>query len=89
MRCHVPIGKLVSHPCARTTHKRCSRCGKAACDRHRAPSQDCVVCSGDYVPPPAPASVTLDEMFAFRDEELAAFDAQGAARARRLEDLDS
>lgn len=89
MRCHVRIGKLVSHPCARTTHQRCKRCGNPGCSRHLPPAGECVVCTGEYVPPPAPAQVTLDEMFAFKDEELAAFDAPGAARARKLEDQDS
>lgn len=89
MRCHVRIGKLVSHPCARTTQARCKRCGNPACARHCAPAGECVVCTGEYVPPPAAASVTLDEMFAFKDEDLAAFDAPGSTRPGKLEDHDS
>lgn len=90
MRCHVRIGQLVSHPCARTARGRCRQCDQPTCLRHRAsPGGDCVVCTGDHVPPSAPASVTLDEMLSFTDVEVAAFDAPAGARTGKLRDMDS
>lgn len=88
MRCHVRIGRLISHPCARTTHRRCGQCGDPTCEKHRVQG-DCVVCTGDHAAPSAPASLTLDEMLSFTDAELGAFDAPGDARAGKLQDLDS
>lgn len=89
MRCHVRIGRIVSHPCGRKAPRRCGRCGNPVCDKHHAGKGDCVVCTGDHVPPPAAASVSLDEMMAFSEDEVAAFDVPYGARAGRLKDLDS
>lgn len=89
MRCHVRIGRLISHPCARTTHRRCRQCGNPTCEKHRVGEGDCVVCTGEHAAPSAPASLTLDEMLSFSDEEVAAFDAPGSARAGKLQDHDS
>lgn len=89
MRCHVPIGRLISHPCVRTTDRRCRQCDQPTCEKHRAGQGDCVVCTGQHAPPSAPASVTLDEMLSFTDDEVAAFDAPASARAGKLQDHDS
>ena len=89
MRCHVRIGRLVSHPCARASHERCPRCSEPMCERHRDAAGACVVCAGTHTPPRAPTSLSLEELMTFSEAELAAFDATGHARAGKLGDLDS
>lgn len=80
MRCHVPIGKLISHPCARKAGAKCAACGQAVCERHRSGDR-CGPCAGTYAPPKAPLTVTQEELMSFSDEELEAF-TRPAAPAR-------
>ena len=74
MNCHVPIGKLISHPCDRYATGQCSQCQKPFCEKHAGPAGNCAVCSGAYTPPAAPIVVTPGELLAFTPGELDAFD---------------
>lgn len=70
------IGTLVSHPCGQLASAICTQCGQPACPRHVNGQKAgvCVGCSGEHVPTGAPMAVTMEEMLAFTDTELAAFD---------------
>lgn len=86
MRCHVRIGKLVSHPCGRKGRTRCVKCSNPACARH-VEGGTCDTCRG-VQPPEATVHVSWDEMFTFTDDEAALFDGRGRPDDP-LRDLDS
>jgi hypothetical protein len=70
------IGTLVSHPCGQLASAICTQCSQPACPRHISAQRPgvCVSCSSEHVPTGAPMAVTMEEMLAFTDTELAAFD---------------
>jgi len=77
-RCTIVIGSLISHPCGQLASGVCPRCERAACPRHlRGKEGVCVECTGDHVAPEAPVAVAMEEMMAFTDEEMGAFEQRG------------
>nr|ABB84850.1 hypothetical protein [uncultured delta proteobacterium DeepAnt-32C6] len=78
MRCMITIGRIVSHPCGQKAAAPCSRCGTACCKHHLSRQSSslgqCCVCSGEYTPVEAKIRVTMEEMFDFSPDDLAAFD---------------
>lgn len=70
------IGKLVSHPCGQLASAICTQCSQPVCPRHLSAKArgTCVTCSGEHTAPEAPIALTIEEMLAFTETELAAFD---------------
>lgn len=75
--CHVLIGALLVHPCARPAKQTCATCGKPMCRAHDR-SGTCVVCSGAHTPAKAQPDLTLEELVAVDPRDAAAFDAKGS-----------
>jgi hypothetical protein len=75
-RCMTIIGTLVSHPCGQLAAAICTQCSQPACPRHLSAQKAglCVSCSSEHVPSSAPMAVTIEEMLAFTETELAAFE---------------
>jgi hypothetical protein len=69
------IGRLVSHACAQPAVFDCAACARPMCRGHRSRSMAdrCAQCAGEYAPPKAKVEVSDDELFAFTDDEVAAF----------------
>ncbi len=74
-RCAMRIGRLVSHACAQPAVFDCARCARPMCRGHRSASlaDACVQCVGEYAPPRARVDVSDADLFAFTEDELAAF----------------
>lgn len=70
------IGTLVSHPCGQLASAICTQCSRPVCPRHLSAQKAgaCVTCSGEHVPSDVPMAVTIEEMLAFNETELAAFE---------------
>jgi hypothetical protein len=75
-RCVIEVGRLIGHPCARSTDLTCTSCGFPVCAAHLSGSV-CVVCAGEHAPVRGTTSVELEEMLSFDGAEVAAFDEQG------------
>ncbi|HWN67840.1 MAG TPA: hypothetical protein VNM90_09375 [Haliangium sp.] len=75
-RCVTIIGTLVSHPCGQLASAICTQCSQPTCPRHLSGQKAgvCVTCSGEHVPAGTAMAVTFEEMLAFTDTELAAFE---------------
>ena len=84
-RCVILVGRLISHPCARTSTRTCSSCGLAVCEAHLGASGVCVVCSGDHAPPKGTTQISMDDMLSFDDAEIASFDEQSARSLHHYE----
>lgn len=70
------IGTLVSHPCGQLASAICTQCSQPVCPRHLSAQKAglCVSCSGEHQAPSTPMAVTIEEMLAFTETELAAFE---------------
>jgi hypothetical protein len=70
------IGTLVSHPCGQLASAFCTQCSQPACPRHISGQKagTCVTCAGEHVASAAAMAVTIEEMLAFTETELAAFE---------------
>lgn len=70
------IGTLVSHPCGQLASAICTQCSRPACPRHISAQKAglCATCAGEHVPAELPMALTIEEMLAFTETELAAFE---------------
>ena len=73
MKCKIQTGELVSHRCGRKIEHTCSACREEVCQRHFNHQQGkCVCCTGEYVP--TDGVVKIAELFAFNEDDYAAFE---------------
>lgn len=70
------IGTLVSHPCGQLASAICTQCSQPVCPRHLSPQKAgvCVTCAGEHQHAGTAMAVTIEEMLAFNESELAAFE---------------
>lgn len=70
------IGTLVSHPCGQLASAICTQCSQPVCPSHLSAQKAglCVSCSGEHKAPDKAMAVTIEEMLAFTETELAAFE---------------
>ena len=73
MKCKIQTGTLVSHPCGRKAEYTCTSCKEKVCLRHFNRQQGkCVCCTGENVP--TIGVIQIDELFAFDEDDYAAFE---------------
>jgi hypothetical protein len=71
--CHVLIGTLLVHPCARPAKLACAKCDRPMCRAHDR-SGTCVVCSGAHTPAKPEPDLTMADLVAVDPRDAAAFD---------------
>jgi hypothetical protein len=75
--CHVLIGTLLVHPCARPAPTTCAKCGRPTCKTHDR-GGTCVVCTGEHVPAKPTPDLTIEDMVLVDPRDAAAFDDKGS-----------
>ena len=75
--CHVLIGQLLVHPCARPATARCTHCQQPTCAAHVARGGRCVVCAGEHRPARPQPDVTLAELVEVDPRDAEAFATRG------------